>query len=164
VRAARAVLLLSVGLGGLVPLSSCFPRMREQPSLRPFERQMPAMPEGVVSREGPDPVATPEKAPEPDSMATDMLGQGKLYYGYYCAMCHGEDGRGRTPVGEAYWPRPTDLTGAGVRRLTGNELYRRMLTGTGHDPVLVSTVARDRRWQIVAHVQTLPSKAADPRG
>jgi mono/diheme cytochrome c family protein len=152
------MLLLCVGTGGLVPLSSCFPHMREQPSLKPFERPMAPMPEGVVSRDGPDPVAAPEKAPVPVLTATDVFTRGRLYYGYYCAMCHGDDGGGRTPVGEAYWPRPTDLAGADVQRLTDDELYRKMLTGTGHDPVLVSTVARDRRWPIVAYVRALAAR------
>ena len=153
-RTLRAVLLLSACVGGALPLGSCFPRMREQPSLRPFERQMPAMPAGTVPREGPDPLVAPEEAPKPSMAAAETLAQGKLYYGYYCGMCHGEDGRGRTPVGEAYWPKPTDLTTSEVQSLPDAELYRRMLTSTGHDPVLASTVARDRRWPIVAHLRT----------
>jgi mono/diheme cytochrome c family protein len=129
--------------------------MREQPSLKPFERAMPAMPEGVVSREGADPLPSPDESPKPPLTEAKTLSQGKLYYGYYCAMCHGEDGRGRTPVGEAYWPRPTDLTTQQVQSQTDASLYRAMLTGIGHEPVLVSTVARDRRWPIVAHLRTL---------
>ena len=154
-RAVRAGLLLGVCACGLVALSSCFPRMREQPSLKPFERSMPAMPAGTVSREGADPVSSPDESQKPPMTDPKTLAQGKLYYGYYCAMCHGEDGRGRTPVGEAYWPRPTDLTSPQVQTQTDASLYRGMLTGVGHAPVMPSTVARDRRWPIVAHVRTL---------
>jgi len=155
VRALRAGLPLAVCACGLVALSSCFPRMREQPSLKPFERPMPAMPEGTVSREGADPVSWPDESPKPPMTDAKALASGRLYYGYYCAMCHGEDGRGRTPVGEAYWPRPTDLTSPQVQSQTDASLYRAMLTGVGHEPVLASTVARDRRWPIVIHLRTL---------
>jgi len=155
VRALRAGLWLAVWACGLVALSSCFPRMREQPSLKPFERAMPAMPAETVPREGPDPVSSPDDSPKPPMTDAKTLAQGRLYYGYYCAMCHGEDGRGRTPVGEAYWPRPTDLTSPEVQTQADAGLYRAILTGVGHEPVLASTVARDRRWPIVAHLRTL---------
>jgi mono/diheme cytochrome c family protein len=142
--------------------------MRRQASLRPFEREMPPMPAGTVSREGPDPMpaaANAKAAQNPLTADAATLARGRLYYTYYCAMCHGEDGRGRTPVGEAYWPRPTDLTSAAVQRLSGGELYRAMLTGPGHDPVLLSTVARDRRWPIVLFLRTLGAgQAPEPNG
>jgi mono/diheme cytochrome c family protein len=157
VRPLRALALCIVGAGGVVLLSSCgFPHMRYQPSVRPFEREMPAMPDGVVPREGADPASSGE-VPERNPLNADAetLAKGKLYYGYYCAMCHGNDGRGATPVGEAYWPRPADLSSETTQALSDGDLYRRMMTGVGHDPVMKSTVARDRRWPIVAFVRTL---------
>ena len=35
---------------------------------------------------------------------------GRIYYGYYCLMYHGEDGNGEGPVGASYVPLPTGLT------------------------------------------------------
>jgi mono/diheme cytochrome c family protein len=130
--------------------------MDRQPSIRPHEQAMPPMPEGTVSRDGVDPLAaaSPEALVSPPAGA-ETLSRGKEYYGYYCRMCHGPDGRGETPVGEAYHPRPADLSAPGVQRLADAQLYRRMLTGVGHDPVLTTTVPRDRRWPIVRHVRTL---------
>ena len=159
----RALALSALLMGGVTALSSCLPRMNEQVSLRPFEREMPPMPAGTVSREGPDTLPSAEQAralrsPVPADAAT--LERGKLYYGYYCAMCHGDDGRATTPVAEAYWPRPADLTNAELRRRSDGEFYRAMLVGAGHGPGLQCTVARDRRWPIVLHLRTLSAPKA----
>ena len=135
-------------------LSSCLPRMARQPSVRPFERQMPDMPTGTVPVGGT--VELPAADAESPLRATpDVIEEGELYYGYYCLMCHGADGRGRTPVGEAYDPAPADLAGQDVRNMADGELCRAMLTGVGHDPVMESTVTPERRWQIVAYVREL---------
>jgi len=35
---------------------------------------------------------------------------GRISYGYYCASCHGLDGRGGGPVADALTSRPSNLT------------------------------------------------------
>ena len=64
-------------------------------------------------------------------------------------------GKGQTPVGQSYDPRPADLSAASTQALPEGELYRRMLTGKGHEPVMKTTVPPERRWQIVDFVRTL---------
>ncbi|HJN13981.1 MAG TPA: hypothetical protein QGH10_00745, partial [Armatimonadota bacterium] len=105
IRAAASLVAIAC-LSALV--SSCLPRMEHQPSVRPFEQQMPDMPTGTV------PVGGTVELPAADAetplrVTSDVIEEGELYYGYYCLMCHGADGRGHTPVGEAYDPAPTDL-------------------------------------------------------
>jgi len=141
-----------------VVLSSCGPHMDRQQSLRPFERQMPQMPEGTIPTSGSAAAPDAETAvtlTNPLEPTAENLADGKRYYGYYCAMCHGTSGHGDGEVGDAYVPRPADLTSSSVTSLSDGELYRRMLTGTGHDPVMTSTVDEDRRWPLVLYVQRL---------
>ncbi len=152
----RPLLVCVAGISVGALLCSCGPRMDRQWGVRPFARQLPIMAPGTVpfapsaSAGVPSP---PMRNPLPATPA--VVAEGALYYGYYCAMCHGDDGRGQTPVGESYDPRPTDLASPAVGALSDGDLYRRMLSGRGHAPVMTATVPPERRWQIVLHLRRL---------
>lgn len=140
------------------------PRMRVQPKIVPLQGQMPALPQGIV------PVfAEPSTIPSPEAAAqlrnplpdTDHTRQtGRVYYGYYCAFCHGPAGRGDGPVGDSYTPAPTDLALPQGRALSDGALYRAMLTGVGHEPVLGYVIEPKARWYIVSYVRSLQSERA----
>lgn len=136
--------------------ASCGPRMRIQPSIQPFEKQMPDMPKGVVPTSGRLQTFTLEQsklAANPLPKTSTNLQNGRIYYGYYCLMCHGAKGDGNGPVGESYVPKPADLSAPAVTKLSDGELYKRMLTGIGHDPVMGQTVLPNQRWPIVMYVR-----------
>ena len=149
--------------------SSCGPRMRQQISIKPYSRQMPAMPTGSVPTTGRlrtlTASATPlltKKGPHPSPLLTKegqgVVANGRIYYSYYCLMCHGARGDGNGPVGQSYVPKPTDLSSNAVTKLTDGELYAKMLHGVGHDPVMDQTVPLARRRQIVAYVRSLAGR------
>jgi hypothetical protein len=132
--------------------------MRDQQSIKPYKSPIAPMQEGAVPVQGREATAFARdsalrKSPLPVTPA--RLEEGRLSYDYYCMMCHGADGLGNGPVGEGCVPKPKDLRSSGVQALTDGALYRRMLTGPGHDPVLRDTVPLDARWKIVMHVRTL---------
>lgn len=134
-----------------------FPHMANQPSIKPYERDMPRMPANSVPFGGGDRIPKPGVArtlvnPVPPSAAA--IAAGRAYYGYYCRHCHGERGDSRTPVGDSYVPKPTPLASPAVQAATDGELYRKMVTGPGHDPVLTSTVPPERRWYIAHYIRT----------
>jgi mono/diheme cytochrome c family protein len=132
--------------------------MRDQPSLKPYERDMPPMPTRLVPFTGGDMVPGEEEAaalinPIPSSPAARE--RGRLYYGYYCQHCHGADGSSRTPVGDSYIPMPIRLDSPRVQEASDGQLYRRMVLGQGHEPVMRNTVPPERRWYIVHFIRTL---------
>jgi mono/diheme cytochrome c family protein len=132
--------------------------MFSQPSVKPYERQMPVMPAHLVSVSGGAPVvseAVSRTQRNPVKAGPSAVNAGRAYYGYYCRHCHGDKGDARTPIGDSYNPKPTDLTSAQLHSLTDGELARRMVLGPGHEPVLASTVPVNRRWAIVRFVRTL---------
>ena len=136
--------------------ASCGPRMRIQPSIQPFERSMPDMPKGVVPTNGRLQTFTVQQSkltanPLPETSVN--MQNGRIYYGYYCLMCHGSKGDGNGPVGESYNPKPADLSTPAVKNLSDGELYQRMLIGIGHDPVISQTVQPNQRWPIVMYVR-----------
>jgi hypothetical protein len=117
---------------------------------------MPEKPAGTTPTTGRLVTLTAQQAKlvkNPLSVNETSLANGKIYYGYYCLMCHGEKGDGNGPVGQGYVPKPTDLPT--LAKMSDGELYRRMLTGKGHDPVMSQTVQPDHRWPLVMYVRTL---------
>jgi hypothetical protein len=156
-------ILAGIGFAVAVQDYSCTPHMRQQPFLRAYEMPMPPPPPHTVPRSPIAPVPTAEEARSlrnPIQPTPNALVLGKLYYGYYCLHCHGDDGRGATPVGSSYHPSPTDLSAASVQRQSDGELYRAMVVGTGHAPTLSYIVPPNRRWLIELHVRTLAAPQA----
>lgn len=154
----RSFYLLILTFICMVCCASCGPRMRVQPSIQPYEQRMPEIPEGAVPITGSLDAFTEEQsrlASNPLAETEANVRNGRIYYGYYCLMCHGKDGKGNGPVGQSYDPKPTDLTAQAVTGMSDGELYIRMLTGTGHDPVLTQTVLKDHRWPIVIYIRNI---------
>ncbi|MDO8588176.1 MAG: cytochrome C [Armatimonadota bacterium] len=131
--------------------------MNIQRSIKPYEIQMPRQPVGSVPTTGTLQTLTAQqsklaKSPVPPTAVN--LANGKIYYGYYCLMCHGEKGDGDGPVGQSYVPKPTDLSSQAIAAMNDGELYRRMLSGTGHDPVMSQTVLPEHRWPLVMYLRS----------
>ncbi|MBI2842320.1 MAG: cytochrome C [Armatimonadetes bacterium] len=137
--------------------ASCGPHMNIQPSIQPYEREMPEMPAVTVPFTGRLETRTLEASQivaNPLSRTPENLEKGRIYYGYYCRMCHGKEGDGHGPVGQSYVPKPADLSSPALAGLTAGELYYRMLYGTGHEPVMDQTVLPEHRWPLVMYVRT----------
>ena len=134
------------------------PRMKVQAHIRAYEMPMPLPPALIVPVGGAPSLPTPAEAaaltnPLPETAADRA--RGKVYYEYYCIFCHGETGRGDGPVGLSYVPAPTDLQSPAVQSASDGELLRKMLLGTGHEPVLERIVPPQHRWYLVLYVRSL---------
>jgi len=159
----RGILIVLTGAVVVVPVALYLmfsgPRMRVQPKIISQQAEMPILPEGIVPvfselSTVPSPqTAAQLRNPLPDTEHTSQTG--RVYYGYYCAFCHGRTGRGDGPVGPSYSPAPTNLALPQVQTLSDGALYRAMLTGIGHEPVLNYVVKPGARWYIVSYVRRL---------
>ena len=125
------------------------PRMKNQPSLKAFEAEVPEPPDDVVffdhEKFDPSTLSLPE-------MNSENLERGQVYYGYYCIFCHGDRGEGNGPVGQSYIPKPSDLNTSRVKSYDLQQLYRASFTGTGHSPVLERVVPDAHRQFILAYI------------
>jgi mono/diheme cytochrome c family protein len=147
------IVVMAVG-GYVLYLMFSGPHMRVEPKILPYQALLPAVPEGTT------PVAwiqTPnlESARNPVADTKAMRRLGQAYYRDYCAFCHGQAGHGDGPVGRSYVPMPTDLTSPTVQGLSDSDLYRGMLTGVGHAPVLGYVVDPNAPWYIIRYVRSL---------
>jgi cytochrome c553 len=141
------ILLIVIGITVTILLFTG-PRMRYQPSVRSFDKEMPLPPEDAVSfnhvKFDPRTVTFPAATKE-------NIEKGKTYYTYYCIFCHGADGKGNGEVGKSYIPKPTELKN--VAGIAHDQLYYLSFTGIGHSPVLERVVPYQHRAFILMFIQ-----------
>jgi cbb3-type cytochrome c oxidase subunit III len=49
--------------------------------------------------------------------------EARLHFADHCAICHGNDGSGDTPIGNGLYPKPPDLRKPATQELSDGELY-----------------------------------------
>jgi hypothetical protein len=125
------------------------PHMDHQPSLKTYESELKLPPEDAVPFFDPKNDFASIRTPV---INRENLDKGKVYYGYYCLFCHGEDGKGNGPVGESFNPKPADLSSAAISGYDSLELYNASFKGI-HAPVLERVVAPERRKFILIYIK-----------
>jgi hypothetical protein len=133
------------------------PHMEHQPHIRSYQAVFPPPPKGSVPLKNPIPAMPTTREAQDLVSAVPPTGKnisaGGVYYGYYCVFCHGQAGDGRGPVGESFVPSPADLRSAKVQALSDGRLFRAMLAGPGHQPVLERVVPPEHRPYLVLYVR-----------
>lgn len=76
-----------------------------------------------------------------------------LYKTKTCAMCHGADGSGNTPVGKSMKAR--DLRSAEVQKQSDAELTAIIADGKGKMPAFGKTLNAEQVRALVKHIRTL---------
>lgn len=136
-------------------------RMWETPSVRPYEHPLPVMPAGIVPFDGGEVLYRSRPGNELvapfDLTAAATVAAGGRGYDTYCAQCHGKYHDGNGTVGQSFAPLPTDLRSRRIQSLPAGTVFKEISYGFpgGRQPDLATTIAIDRRWQIVAYVQSL---------
>ena len=136
-----------------------FGRMRETPAVKPYEEPMLIMEAGTVPFRGGEAVfrATDDgtlKSPLADIDA-GVIENGKRGYFTFCHQCHGPAYDGNGTVGQSFAPLPTDLQSPRVQNATEGWLFKHISFGGGRAPALATTITIERRWEIVAFIQSL---------
>ena len=104
-----------------------------------------------------DPCADPadaKKLVNPVKATSESLAQGKKYYGYDCAMCHGKtgDGKGEVDNGQKL---PDFTSPEGLKDRTDGEIFCSLKTGKGHMPLEHIRVTPNELWNLVNYVRSL---------
>src|ERR1700693_831696 len=85
---------------------------------------------------------------------------GHEVYTKKCEICHAYDGGGKTEIGSGQYPRPPDLRGADVQRMSDGELYYHLKNGIRHTGMPAWTLPDRKLWQLCAYLRNLPRVAA----
>jgi mono/diheme cytochrome c family protein len=97
----------------------------------------------------------------PVKATAESLARGKKYYGYDCAMCHGDNGNGKGEVAVSEkltvrdWTNPATLQGK-----TDGELFSIIKNGKGKMPPEGDRVKATELWNMVNYVRSLAGKTA----
>ena len=138
-------------------------RMRETPVIRPYEQPLLIMEAGIVPFSGgemnyrtqrPDALKSPLEMSNPETIM-----RGKAVYFTFCAQCHGKNHDGQGPVGQSFYPLPTDLRSPKVQAESEGNIFwdvsYGLPEGKGRQPALATTIEVVDRWRVVAYVKSL---------
>jgi plastocyanin len=78
-----------------------------------------------------------------------------------CAVCHGSDGRGRTPIGPHMYPPVPDLASADIQQFSDGALFSIIQHGVSWTgmPAFRSSHTDAATWRLVAFVRHVPTLA-----
>jgi cytochrome c553 len=62
-------------------------------------------------------------ARNPLPLTSQVLAEARAHWADHCASCHGNDGKGKTAIGEHLYPRAPDMTLRATQALSDGELF-----------------------------------------
>lgn len=155
--------LVLIAYKGLTIIDNDFTpgRMRETPAVRPYEKPMLLMEQGVIPFGGGE---ASYRAADGKTLKSPFLKRdpnsiklGRTLYATYCAQCHGKYHDGNGTVGQSFHPLPTDLRTVKVQTLPEGVLFKEISYGVpnGRQPPLATTIEVMDRWRIIAYLKSL---------
>ncbi len=99
----------------------------------------------------PDAVA---KMVNPVKPTAESLAQGKKYYGYDCAMCHGQTGNGKGEV-DTSEKLPDFTDPSSLKDKSDGELFCSLRVGKGHMPLERIRITPNELWNLINYVHSL---------
>jgi mono/diheme cytochrome c family protein len=95
----------------------------------------------------------------------EILADGRAHFADHCAICHGNDGRGETEIGQGLYPKAPNMRDHGTQQLTDGEIFYIIKNGvrfTGMpawgDPD--SRTDDESNWKLVHFIRHLPKLTA----
>jgi mono/diheme cytochrome c family protein len=98
--------------------------------------------------------AAVSKMVNPVKPTAESLAQGKKYYGYDCAMCHGQNGNGKGEV-ENGGKLPDFSSADAMKDMSDGEMFCSLKNGKGHMPHENIRVTSNELWNLINYVRTL---------
>jgi len=91
----------------------------------------------------------------------EVLARARAHFADHCAICHGNDGKGKTAIGQNLYPKAPDMSGRETQSLSDGELFYTIKNGvrlSGMPAWGGDTAGDDREsWELVRFVRHLPS-------
>ena len=135
------------------------PDMADTPTVKPQEDYLDP-PDHSVSTSSiiyPEDMAVAEREfRNPIPASKENLIEGKKYYATYCALCHGDNGKGGGTLTDAY-PKAMvpDITRADLKTRKDGFFFSKISMGGPNMPSYGHATTPQERWQIILHLRTL---------
>jgi mono/diheme cytochrome c family protein len=82
------------------------------------------------------------------------LEEGKELFRTYCAVCHGEQGRGDGPISGKIPPPPSYVSDR-LMQFPPGRIFHVISMGTGKMPSYAAQLSADERWKVVTYVHAV---------
>jgi mono/diheme cytochrome c family protein len=110
--------------------------------------------------------ADARKQQNPIPASPDNLRDARLHFADHCAICHGDEGIGDTPIGKGLYPKPPDLRAEQTQKLSDGELFWIIENGvrfTGMPAFGGTHGSQEDSWKLVRFIRHLPQLSTDER-
>lgn len=97
----------------------------------------------------------------PLSPTPPVLAEARDHFADHCAVCHANDGSGRTPISEGLYPPAPDLRKAQTQDLTDGELLYIIRNGIRFTGMPGWGGEDDENWKLVLFIRHLPKLSAE---
>ncbi len=67
--------------------------------------------------------ASERDAKNPFASTPQVLSEARAHFADHCAICHGNDGSGKTEIGQNLYPKTPDLRQSETQNLTDGQIY-----------------------------------------
>ncbi len=88
----------------------------------------------------------------------DAVAAGKKIYAQYCAVCHGDKGKGDGIAAAGLNPKPADHTSAKFQAQSDGAIFWKLTTGRAPMASYDKTLTVAQRWQVLNFMRTLKAK------
>lgn len=99
-------------------------------------------------------------AKNPVPLTREVLAQGRAHFADHCAGCHGNDGRGKTTIGQNLYPKAPDMWAKETQSLSDGEVFYIIKNGVrlAGMPAWGEDSAEDdlESWHLVHFIRHLP--------
>jgi mono/diheme cytochrome c family protein len=105
---------------------------------------------------------TAAKAPNPFKATPESLARGKKWWTIDCAVCHGDNGNGKSDTAKDMKITLADFTDpAALKDHTDGELYYLIKKGSGDMPPEGDRINTEEGWDLVNYVRSLGKKKVE---
>ncbi len=106
--------------------------------------------------------ASERNAKNPFAASAEVLSEARAHFADHCAICHGNDGSGKTQIGQNLYPKTPDMRLPETQNLTDGEVYYIIHNGirlTGM-PAWGAEEKDEDSWKLVVFIRHLPQLTA----
>jgi mono/diheme cytochrome c family protein len=88
---------------------------------------------------------------------------GGRYFQDHCAVCHGDDGAGKSEIGKNLYPKAPDMRQETTQQLSDGELYFVIMNGVRYTgmPAWAGEQTPEETWKLVSFIRRMPHLTPD---
>jgi mono/diheme cytochrome c family protein len=98
----------------------------------------------------------------PIPVSAEVFAESRAHFADHCAVCHGNNGAGKTMIGAGLYPKPPDLRAAPAQSMSDGELFYVIENGIRLSgmPAFGGNDSADASWKLVVFIRHLPQLSA----